>query len=504
MVRPPFASLLEPRSSGWFDLSGPVGMRFASARDDAIRLEGILANSGDLDLSERGGPTGYWGLAQDKALRGYQRRNGLAVDGWAGPGGETVAHMRDAFGPLLGGYGVPTPEDVDAHHDDIAAGGPGLIALVPRVPMAPIPGLPDIGAAGRASNAAQIDWLGGNRTGFAGVPAQLARYVREQGELGLAQAHDFLGQFGRRRPGEADGLLAAILGAMPEADLRARLLGVEPGALPPVGVRTTELRNDEREPGPEAYVKPVHRWADDDRPGIRLLAADERSGDAGGDPRTEPAPTAPAPDYDKPPAYRAEVFAAQPGVWDAMRDAVKGDPALGEGQRSAYMAIFAGEGGMRRDRSDSAVAGITQGFIDGERRNGTWPAGLDHVKTPADLKPEDVKPAYRHYFDQAFAKIGGAKVLDDIGDPKVAAAIADTLFRSGPGKGAEMVQDAVNDAGLTKIDADGVFGSRTLDAIKGVVKSDVGVQTFLEELANRRKLAGFESETPRFDFLRNR
>jgi hypothetical protein len=305
MVRP---SLLESDASGWFDLSGPVGLRVGAARADAIRLEGILANSGDLDLGERGGPTGYWGLAQDKALRGYQRRNGLAVDGWASPDGETIAHMRDAFGSLLGGYGVPTPEDVDAHHEDLAAGGRGLIATVPRIARASMPGLADIGAAGRASNAAQIDWLSGNRTGFAGVPEQLARYVREQGDIGLAQAQDFLGQFGQRRPGEADALLAGLLGRLPERDLRARLLGVAPGALPPVGVRvapdrrTLELRRDEMEPGPEAYMKPVHRWEDDDKPGIRLLAAEsadaENTGtDTVSDPQVAQAgPRSPGPD----------------------------------------------------------------------------------------------------------------------------------------------------------------------------------------------------------------
>lgn len=116
-------SLPEPDEADWLDLLAPVGLRFPSDRADAIQQEGILANSGDLDLTERGGPTGYWGLAQDAALRRYQTRNGLAVDGWSAPGGETIAHMRDAFGGLLDGHAVPTPDDVDAHFDDIGGGG---------------------------------------------------------------------------------------------------------------------------------------------------------------------------------------------------------------------------------------------------------------------------------------------------------------------------------------------------------------------------------------------
>ncbi len=186
-----------------------------------------------------------------------------------------------------------------------------------------------------------------------------------------------------------------------------------------------------------------------------------------------------------------------------MRDAVKADPALGEGQRAAMMAIFAGEGGMRPDPKSGAVAGITQGFIDGERRNGTWPAGLDHVKSPSDLKTEDVKPAYQHYLDQAFPKIGGSKVLDGIGNAGMASAIADTMFRSGPGQGARSIQDAANASGA-KIAADGVFGSRTLDAIKEIAGSEERTRTFLDELAAQRDRNGLESEHPRFDFFRRR
>jgi lysozyme family protein len=111
------------------------------------------------------------------------------------------------------------------------------------------------------------------------------------------------------------------------------------------------------------------------------------------------------------------------------------------------------------------------------------------------LKPEDVKPAYRHYFDQAFAKIGGAKVLDDIGDPKVASAIADTLFRSGPGKGAEMVQDAANAAGAG-ISPDSAFGSRTLDAIKEIAGSAERTQVFLDELTKKERTAALQAKLP--------
>lgn len=83
MARTPLASLREPETDdgGWFDLSAPVGLRFASPRADAIRLEGLLANAGDLDLAERGGPTGYWGLARDFLAALAEQRKDRSLDG---------------------------------------------------------------------------------------------------------------------------------------------------------------------------------------------------------------------------------------------------------------------------------------------------------------------------------------------------------------------------------------------------------------------------------------
>ncbi|MBI1245761.1 MAG: hypothetical protein GC202_12205 [Alphaproteobacteria bacterium] len=120
-----------------------------------------------------------------------------------------------------------------------------------------------------------------------------------------------------------------------------------------------------------------------------------------------------------------------------------------------------------------------------------------------DLKQKDIKPAYRHYFDQAFSKIGGAAALDRIGNPDVASAVADTLFRSGPGKGTEMVQDAANASGAD-IAKDNAFGSRTLDALKDIAGSDERTRIFLDGLADRRETGGFEREKPRFGQFRRR
>ncbi len=497
-------SLLEPEipedDAGWFDLSGPVGFGHASSRADAIRLEGILANSGDLDLAERGGPTGYWGLAQDTALRRYQKRNGLAVDGWAAPDGETVAHMRGALGGLLGGHTVPTPDDVNAHHADIATGGAGRIALAPKFELAAIAGLPDIGKAGRASNAAQIDWLTGNRSGFDGVPAQLGRYVREQGDTGLAQARDFVDQFTSRRPGESDALLAGILRELPDPATRKRFLGADPGAPAPVGVmRTMEMRREDMIAKPGDISDLVDRRGDDD-PRAKILLAAESAGASDGDGKPADPQTAqaapPEPQFEKPPAYRADVFATQPGVWDAMRDAVKADPYLGDGQRAAMMAIFAGEGGMRPDPKSGAVGGITKDYINQARDQGNWPPELAHVKSPADLKPGDMPGMYRHYLDGGLRHAGGAAVLDKIGQPTVAAAVADTVVRDGEQGARALIHGAIEGSGGPDLSAprtrqDGktepaVIGKKTLDELAKIGRDPERVGRFLEMLEKGR------------------
>jgi hypothetical protein len=176
----------------------------------------------------------------------------------------------------------------------------------------------------------------------------------------------------------------------------------------------------------------------------------------------------------------------QKDAWNAMRDAAAGKAQIGEGQRAAYMSIFAAEGGMNMDDKSGAVAGLMPGFIEGERKAGRWPAELDHVKAPADLKAADVPRAMQHYFDTNLAKIGGAKALDAIPDPRVAAAIADTLYRDGPGKGAKMVQEAIEKAGGPK-DIDSVFGSRTLDAVQNLSANPDGARRLLDGLFDQKK-----------------
>ncbi|MBI3503428.1 MAG: peptidoglycan-binding protein [Proteobacteria bacterium] len=481
----------EPGSPDWFELAGPTGWGFDTRRADAIKVESILANSGDLDLTTTDGPTGYWGAATDAGLRRYQKRNGLKVDGWLQPDGPTIAHMRDTLGARLGSYEAPTPEDIDAHHASLEAGEGPLVAITPKAALAPIPHLPDIGEAGRNSNAGQIDWLLRNQTGLGGVPAQFARYVTGLGDEGLAQTRDFVAQFAGRRPDDADALVAGILRELPDDESRRHFLGRDPEGIVPAGtrlqrvdIRTKETREEDDTPQPKLRNLLERKDAQPEM----MLASESGGGESADNPQTAQTPAPTTPDwYNEIPAYRAEVFEGkdQKDAWNTVRDAVAGNAGMGEGQRAAYMSIFAAEGGMRVDKDGGAVAGITPGFIEGERNAGRWPAELDHVKTPADLKPADVPRAMQHYFDANLAKVGGAKALDTIPDPRVAAAIADTLYRSGPGPGTRIVQDAIGTAG-SPVKVDGMFRTRTLDAVNELGGEPDKAAGFLKKLDELR------------------
>ncbi len=80
-------------------LSAPVGLGGRNRPEDVLQMEAFLDQTGDLDLNESGGPTGYAGARLVNALATYQKRNDLLPDGLANPDGPTVKQMaRDANG----------------------------------------------------------------------------------------------------------------------------------------------------------------------------------------------------------------------------------------------------------------------------------------------------------------------------------------------------------------------------------------------------------------------
>lgn len=76
-----------------FDLVAPVGRESENERFDVARIETLLAKAGFLDLKPTEGPTGYYGLALEDAIRKFQAAEDLKVDGLINPGGPTLSAL---------------------------------------------------------------------------------------------------------------------------------------------------------------------------------------------------------------------------------------------------------------------------------------------------------------------------------------------------------------------------------------------------------------------------
>lgn len=111
-----------------FRFSGSVGLGGDNFRDDVIRAQVLLGNSGDYDLASLGAPTGWPGGELWRGIRKYQKRKGLTVDGVLQPMspegvgedgiGETLFALQNDLGDSFTGRRVPTAEEVDRHYEE--------------------------------------------------------------------------------------------------------------------------------------------------------------------------------------------------------------------------------------------------------------------------------------------------------------------------------------------------------------------------------------------------
>jgi len=259
------------RSNGFFDLDADVGLGYPTRRADNIKIQTILGNAGDLDLAKTDGPTG-WGLyTLDDAIRSYQKRNDLKVDGWLRPGGPTISKMRDQFGGTLGKYPAPSPREVDEHHDRLAQGEKGLLnGTYGELKLAPIPGLPAPDDDMTGSNRSMAEYLQRHRSGLADAPDTLASYIRMMGTPGIVQARDFVGQWDQTKPGQGGDAIRAILSALGDApELQRQFFGGPIANDQPIGIRMADMgggrktlefvrgRDDALQPPPKAFQIPT-------------------------------------------------------------------------------------------------------------------------------------------------------------------------------------------------------------------------------------------------------
>ena len=203
--------------------------------------------------------------------------------------------------------------------------------------------------------------------------------------------------------------------------------------------------------------------------------------------------------------------------WRLMHDAVD-RTNLGFGQRRSFLEIYSAEGGTQRDATDhTVVAGLSKRLMAQLSR------AFPHAGLPASKDPQDLTPAERLLFYQAFFRSRdhsgferslGDNVLDRIGDEEVAASIADVVFRrGGKGKkrdgGVEIVQQALNNLRASKLMVDGRLGNATMKAIQALTADPTERRRLLNEIATVRidkldrdspTLAGERSRAEHFRF----
>jgi hypothetical protein len=223
------------KSSSYFDLDDEVGKGRTKHRSDALKIETILGNTGDMDLEYVGGPTGLTDETLDTGLRAYQKRNGLKVDGWARPGGPTITKMTEQFGGLLGDYKAPSPWQSDTHHRMRDAGYAGFLKPQRQeLLMPPIPGLPKPDDTILGANHSLVRTV--RDDGMQDVAGWMAKRVRAGGD-GVVEARNFVDQLEQLMPGEGTTAIRGILQRLADTpDLQRAFFGGPVIELAPVGV----------------------------------------------------------------------------------------------------------------------------------------------------------------------------------------------------------------------------------------------------------------------------
>ncbi|SDG55367.1 peptidoglycan-binding domain-containing protein [Roseospirillum parvum] len=257
-LRPPTKrrplNLLAPGKSDWFELDAPVGATPASQRNqrqDTLKLEVGLANTGHLDFSRTKGPTSYWGQKEDKALRAFQQDNGLKVDGLANPGGPTVKTLENKIGPRLAPFSPPTPDDVDRHHTALTEPGHGHLVTEP--PALDLEGLERIllplPAEQAAANQRTVEALLGT-VDDGDLPDWAAKGIADDPDSVPVWQDMFL-RLNRHDPRRANLTAWALLDRL-DRDLAVKLLGGPPPEKTPLGV----LRHEAEPAQPLTLLRP--------------------------------------------------------------------------------------------------------------------------------------------------------------------------------------------------------------------------------------------------------
>lgn len=112
-----------------FDLGNSAGWNGSNDRDDVAKVEYLLGRAGELNLAETGGLTGYYGARLEQAVKRYQKRNTLKIDGHLNPKGPAINSLRMQMAakeddPADGGKDGNTPDDQTPPSDGDKKPGP--------------------------------------------------------------------------------------------------------------------------------------------------------------------------------------------------------------------------------------------------------------------------------------------------------------------------------------------------------------------------------------------
>ena len=201
------------------------------------------------------------------------------------------------------------------------------------------------------------------------------------------------------------------------------------------------------------------------------------------------------------PAYRAQVFDRQPGVWTSFNEAVADLDGLTEAEEFALPLLFAAEGGTRNDPG-GASSGITEETLARARARGGVD-GIEDVGRPADLSVAERAAVMRDYFDDVLHTVDGGAALDDIGNRQAAAAFADVLYREGRRGGTRIIQRAINEVRPDRVVVDGRMGPQTLDAYRDLAAEADTRERLLDALGDVRDTRR-RHEADRNEFFRFR
>jgi hypothetical protein len=205
----------------------------------------------------------------------------------------------------------------------------------------------------------------------------------------------------------------------------------------------------------------------------------------------------------EPPAYRAQVPAVRDNWPYVRRDAAPYTAT----KQNIYSRLFAAEGGLEPNDQSSAIGGMLPDTLRDLQRHSP-DIGTDSISS--------LFRAYDRYFDDVLGStakgIGGIQhpsdLLNRLPDRDMAAAVADTLFRHGRGKGAKLLQSTINatvdklsredpELEQLRLDPDGRMGPQTYAAIERLGRLGYGAQ-FRAHLADLREPTATK-EKPRFD-----